>query len=550
MPRQLVRAPAHERSRSLGWLALAWLEHFVVHGPGDAQGDPVVHGDEYSGLVADCYALAEDGRRLYDSAFISRPKGCDKSGMGARFALVEALGPVRFAGWAQGGESYRLLDFRYQYEPGEPMGRPVQSPYVRLMATEEGQTGNVYDTVYSNLSEGPLSELDGLDVGLTRINLAGGGQIVPSTASSASKDGGIETFVCFDETHLYHTPELRRMYNTVTRNLRKRGRVAQPWSLETTTMFAPGQDSVAEATYLLAEAIREGRSRRQRLLFDHRWGECEDLADEPALRAALADAYGDAMAWNDLGSLVDGVYDPRAHVTDSRRFFLNAQTATSDAWITPAEWAGCADATRSLADGDLVTLGFDGSVRDDSTALVACRVSDGHLELLGCWEKPAGPEGDGWQVDRVAVDAAVARAFGRFAVVGMFADPAHWQDYLDQWSREFAGQVQVKASREHPLEWWTNRPRPMIDALERFHEAVLAQGLSHDGGSVLTRHVTNARRRELGRSGMGIGKDRKGSDRKIDAAMAATLAYECRAAAVAAGVKPAAEKFFVARRLR
>ena len=76
--------------------------------------------------------------------------------------------------------------------------------------------------------------------------------------------------MCFDESHLYDTPELRRMYATVSRNLRKRGRAAEPWSLETTTMFAPGAESVAETTYRLAEQIREGRARRSRLLFDHR----------------------------------------------------------------------------------------------------------------------------------------------------------------------------------------------------------------------------------------------------------------------------------------
>src|SRR5690606_15951761 len=148
----------------------------------------------------------ENTHRLYDSAFLSRPKGCDKSGLGGRFALFEALGPCRFAGWAEGGETYEDpwgLGFQYVYEPGEPMGRHVTAPFIRCMATEEGQTGNVYDTVLLNLTDedAPLSQIPGLDAGLTRIYLPGGGEIRPSTASSASKDGGLETFVVFDETH-------------------------------------------------------------------------------------------------------------------------------------------------------------------------------------------------------------------------------------------------------------------------------------------------------------------------------------------------------------
>src|SRR6185437_16094357 len=117
---------------------LAWYDFFVVHGPGDVQGEPVRHGDEYSGFVADCYALDESGRMLYDSAFLSRPKGCDKSCMGGRFGLGWALGGCRIAGFARGGEVYADpwgLGFEYRFEPGEPMGRPVKVPYIRCMAT-------------------------------------------------------------------------------------------------------------------------------------------------------------------------------------------------------------------------------------------------------------------------------------------------------------------------------------------------------------------------------------------------------------------------------
>ncbi|MFJ6720482.1 terminase [Streptomyces sp. NPDC091259] len=532
------------------------MEYFVVHGPGDVQGEPVRHGDEYTGFVVDCYAVDDDeGRLLYDSAFFSRPKGCDKSGLGARIGLFEAFGPARFDGWAEGGEVYRDpwgLGFEYVYEAGEPMGRPVKVPYLRIMATEEGQTGNVYDTIHFNLTDeaSPLSQVPNVDVGLTRIILPDGGEIMPSTASSSSKDGGKETWVCFDETHLYNTPELRRMYATVTRNLRKRKRGAQTWYLETTTMFAPGQDSVAERTYEEAEAISNGRKKRgrARLMYDHRWGECKDLKDEDALRAALMDAYGDAMEWMDLDSLVDDFYDLRNDSADGKRYFLNSRTMSSDAWMDPDAWGLCRRA-EEIAAGELITLGFDGSIRDDATALTACRVSDGHLMLLGVWEKPEGPEGDGWQVDRESVDNAVSRAFDRYEVCGFYADPPHWQDYVDRWTADHGEQLQVRATQARPLEWWTNRPTAMESALDRFMEAVDDKALSHAEtldpdeesrylrlGATLSRHVKNARRRPMGRNHMGIGKEHAKSPKKIDAAMSAVLAYECRADAVAAGI--------------
>ncbi|CAO0836172.1 hypothetical protein SMICM17S_07179 [Streptomyces microflavus] len=127
MPRMKSYAPPATIGPALlgGWPWRGWNTLWFM-APVMFQGDPVRHGDEYTGFVVDCYAVDDnEGRLLYDSAFFSRPKGCDKSGLGARVGLFEALGPARFAGWAEGGEVYRDpwgLGFEYTYEPGEPMG--------------------------------------------------------------------------------------------------------------------------------------------------------------------------------------------------------------------------------------------------------------------------------------------------------------------------------------------------------------------------------------------------------------------------------------------
>lgn len=549
MPRQVVTATGHDRNRSLGWLAVAWMEFFVRHGPGDVQGERVVHGDEYTGFIVDCYALQENGRRLYDSAFLSRPKGCDKSGLASRFVLFEALGPCRFLGWAKGGEVYRDpwgLGFEYVYEPGEPMGRPVKVPYIRCMATEEDQTGNVYDTIHFNLTDDdcPLSKVlprkD--DAGLTRVLLPGGGEITPSTASSASKDGGKETFVDYDESHLYNRPELRRMYATVNRNLRKRKKNAETWFLESTTMFAPGEKSVAEETYKLAKLIAEGKTKRERLLLDHRYGVCdvENLGDEDALRAALTDAYGDALAWNDLDGMVDEVLDPRTLLSDSIRYFLNDESVPENAWLAGYEWAGRLDATKTVADADLITLGFDGSRSRrrgmaDATALIGCRVADGHIFELKVWEQPSGAAGADWEVPVEEVLAEVRSAFARYNVAAFYADPAKWESHVAGWERDYGPKLRVKASHKHPIEWWMTGTRRVATAaaLEKFHGAVVDGEMTHDGASTLTRHVLAARRVRDGQ----IAKESAESDRKIDAAVAAVLAWQARLDALAAGIQ-------------
>lgn len=555
MPRELIRAPGHERARSLGWLALGWLEHFGVHGPGDVQGrsldpedpDGLPLDDEFAGLIVDHYALDAAGRRLYDSVFTSRAKGRAKSELAGFEVLFEGLGPCRFAGWATGGETFRWRDFVYEYEPGEPMGRPVVYPFIRCMATEEGQSGNTFDNVYFNLTEGPLA--DGLPrdaAGLTRVALPDGGLIVPSTAADASKDGGKETHVVYDESHLYVTPALRRMYATVRRNLAKR-KDAEGWSHETSTMYAVGEESVAEATHRFARQIGEGKTKTSRLFFDHRQAaEGVDLADEAQVRAGLAEAYGPFFEVMDIDRILHEIWDPRNLPSDSRRYYFNQAESADDAWLTAGQVDACRAVDVEVDPGDPVVLGFDGSRArargvTDATALVAVRVADGYTWPVGVWEQPEGPSGDDWEVPVEQVDQAVRSAFDTWHVVGFFADPALWESYVANWEADFGTRLKVKATGRHPIQWWMNRDRAVVAALEQARNAVVDQSMCHSGDPVLRRHLLNARVRTT-RSGVHIGKEHPQSWRKIDAVVAWTLAWQARLAAVAAGVQPRRER--------
>lgn len=351
------------------------------------------------------------------------------------------------------------------------------------------------------------------------------------------------------------------MKSTVSRNLRKRKREGT-WYLETTTMFAPGDNSAAEETFKEAESIRSGRKQkgRGRLFYDHRWGICENLADEPVLRRAIAEAYGDAIAWIDVDSLVDEVYDTRSSPASVRRYFLNAQTSSADSWIAAHEWEACGKPeVRDFQPGDTIVIGGDGAISDDATALVGCRVSDGHLQVLGVWQKPDGAEGEGWQVNRAHVDACLMKAVKTYKVVGFYMDPPHWSDYLDKWHSELAHKMLVKSTERRPLEWWTNRPVAMVEALERFREAVLEKRLSYAPAedrageiaqlsTILKSHVLHAKRNPT-RAGMQIAKSYPGSPDKIDTCVAAVIAWTCRNDAIAKGVgvkKP----LYIARRLR
>jgi len=311
-------------------------------------------------------------------AAASTPEPCSparsaKSEIAGFVGLFEAFGPCRFARWAKGGETYRWRDFAYTYAPGEPMGQELVYPYIRCLATEESKTGNTYDVIHFNLTEGLLGEdLPNDAAGLTRVLLPGGGEIVPSTASSSAKDGGKESLAIFDEPHLYTTPELRRMFKTVDRNLRKR-KAVQPWGLFTSTMYQAGEDSILEALDRHAKAIREGRTRSARLLWDHREAPAEvDLTDLDAMVAALQEVYGPAADRMDLPGIVENEFwDLTKAPEESRRYFFNQRSLAATAWTTDPEWSACHDRDRPpLVDGDMVVMFFDGSKNDDATGLI------------------------------------------------------------------------------------------------------------------------------------------------------------------------------------
>lgn len=492
---------------SLGGQVCDWIETYLVHGPGDVQGAPLELDDELQAFIWRAYELRPDGSRQFRRAFLSRPKGRGKSELAAMLACAELLGPVRFDGFDANGE---------------PVGKPVTAPEVLCIATEEGQAGFVYLSAKYMLQNGTAVDAYALDCGLTRTYIDGGGSMEPVSASANAKDGGKSTFVVADETHLWITAELRRLHATVKRNIVKR-RTADGWLLETSTAFRPGEGSVAESSLEVWKMIVSGELSDPTLLVDHRQGgEQHDIGDDAALRRALAEAYGEATSWTNLDGIVSEFRDPATSESDNRRFWLNQVVRATDQWMDPRAWTQC-EQRAAISSGDTITLGFDGSIREDSTALIGCRLHDGHLFVIDVWEKP--PNHDDWNVDRGAVDAAMNKAMKRFRVVRAYCDEWQWQDTLDRWSTEFPGVV---------VGWPTNRERAMVFAIERLHTAIATGECSHSGDATLTRHVLNARKRSV-RSGDVITKDRPNSPRKIDAAVAAVLAYEARADAIAAG---------------
>lgn len=205
------------------------------------------------------------------------------------------------------------------------------------------------------------------------------------------------------------------------------------------------------------------------------------------------------------------------------RFACGVWVAAEEWWVSGEEWHALASAER-LVDGDMITLGFDGSRTGDATGLVACRVDDGLVQLLAAWEAPES--GVPWEVPTDSVDAAVADAMERYRVVRGYFDPPLWRSEIEGWAREFGDTVVRKFD--------TTKVR-MVGAVERFRTDVTARNLHYAGNEVLTRHVLNCQVREARGGGYWLSKERPGSPQKIDCAIAAVLAYEARADALASG---------------
>jgi hypothetical protein len=524
--------------KTLGWEIIAWAESYLLQPDGDEAGQPFTFTREQCNFILWFYAVDAGGAFEYRRGVLRRAKGWGKSPFLGALALAELCGPVRFGGW----NSF-----------GEPIAIRHPKPWIVIAGVSETQTQNTFDAIRAMCEDSALVDDYGLDVGMTRI-LTATGKIVPITASSSSQEGARPSFAIMDETHHWSaTNGGHKLARVVRRNLAK-SRDGAARVVETTNAHEPGHDSVAEKSYLAWRAMVEGRTRSKGLLYDTREAPGDiDLADEKAVLNGLRAAYGDAI-WVDLERILAEIYDPDTPPEEARRFYLNQIVAAADSWVAPAEWAkNFREDLRPLTfsepnarrKGDMVTLGFDGSLKDDSTALVACRVDDGAVFLLAIWEKPEGPNGNGWEVPKDQVRDAVDHAFATLDVVAFFSDVAYWETDIDAWRDAYGERLLVKATTRHAIGWdMRGHQMDTTRAVEALHRAItdgelpwtahrLIAGSSTaplaevKAEEVLTRHINNARRR-INRWGVYFGKETRESPKKIDAVASMVLARMAR----------------------
>ena len=529
------------------FVAPSWVEAHCVVPDGFDRGKPLRLYDYQLEYFANFYLVKPDvvfdpkdpilgPAFVYRRALLVGPQKLGKGPLVAAHVCLEGVGPALFAGWAKRGDYYSCADhgcrcgWEYEYEVGEPMGMPWPTPLIQITAFSEEQTDNIYGALRPMIEHGPLFDLIP-KLGEDFIRLPGGGRIDTVTSSAQSRLGQRVTFVPQDEVGLWNkTNGMNKVADAQYRGLAGMG----GRSALTTNAWDPSEGSVAQQQFESAakDVYRQFRQPPSNLSYRNK-------VDRRKIHRHV---YGEALKQNgghiDLDSIEAEAADLiERDLTQAERFFGNRIVAGSDTWIDPKRYEERLDLTKTVKAGEMITLGFDGSLNDDSTGLMGTRVEDGHQFFIGVWEKPEGELGEGWQVPVYEVDALVAETFKKFNVVRMYCDPPYWQDSIDKWSAEFGEKVVIQ--------WWTNRSRAVVAALNRYHTAVLQSQMTHDGNEIVTRHMHNAKVK-MTRDGAQIRKDRPQSPNKIDLVMASVLAYEARGDAIEAGLNKVKKKVYKA----
>jgi hypothetical protein len=553
----IVPALDEEPWPTLGALVCDFIEERAIFGPGDLKGQPARLSPEKRAIIYRAYEVYPPGhplagRRRFKRVAWSVRKGLAKTETMAWVAYTELHpeAPVRCDGF----DAY-----------GEPVGRPVESPYIPLLAYSKDQVEELaYGALYVMVTEGPDADL--FDASLERIVRLddfgrADGTAVPIAGSPNAADGARTTFQGFDEPHRLYLPRLKEAHDTMDANLPKRP-AADGWSLYVGTAGEPGQGSIQEDLHAEAQQIANGHIKDPRIFYIHRdagtvhRGDKEnghDLRTVEGRIAAISEATGPEGEYGpgQFHDIAEKWDRPKANHAYLDRVWLNLWEQQGRQAFDPLLQQELIT-DRVIRPGALVTVGFDGARYRDSTALVLTEVATGVQQLWGLWERPPKPpsaaeEDEDWEVPETEVDAAVAEIAAKFQVWRGNFDPPHWTENVGKWAGKWSWVE----------EWPTYQRRPMAMALRSYREAMTSRQVTYAddprpaAGSpipgetmvgALSRHIGNAGRVDTrlfddeGEPLWILGKIHP--DRKFDACMAAVLSWEARLLALKKNARP------------
>lgn len=474
-PRWLTPTPAADLARSLGDEVADFAEALIPIAKDSIagrSGEPIVFRDWQRQLLR--HALA----RREDKTFTHRIYLAGAGRKNGKTALISVL-PIYFGLFGDhGGEIYSAAADRDQ-------AKLVMSHAKRAVELQQEFAGQI--RIFR----------DALEFKNT-------GTIYRALSSEAfTKEGLSASLVIADELAAWPS---RDLFDVLSLSM---GARRSPLMVAITTAGAridtKGQDSIAFTLYQLAKRRIAGEHQDETLgmawweagagayLEPERWAEANPgLLSEPPI-----------LSMDDLISA-----QKRTPEGEFRTKRLNEFVASSTAWIPSGAWDACADSTLKLEPKDRIVIGYDGSFSNDSTAIVACRISDGALFVLGHWEKPL--DDNHWRVPIEEVELRMEELARVYDVAELVCDPFRWQRSMEVWR-----------SAGLPVVEFPQTPNRMVPATSGMFDAIINKRLKHDGDPRLTRHVSNATP-YASRYGVMLRKEH--SNKKIDLAVAAILA--------------------------
>lgn len=530
----------------------AWIQRHCIIPDGFRKGRPFKMYDWQLWVTLNHYRVREDAQQepgfgvdpdvipIRSAAFYYRrtqviaPQKTGKGPWAAALTAAEAVGPVLFLGWAEGGERYFCADngcdcgWVYTYRPGEPMGHAWATPLIQLLATSEDQVDNVYRPL-KGMARGEMLR-DRMKVREGFIRISGEDddpeacRIDVVTSSAKSRLGNPITFCIQDETQLYTESNGLRL---VAETMRRGAAAMGGRSIETTNCYDPGENSVAQRT-------REGRAKDV-----FRFYEPPPPPDGDRWKFTIKAERRRVLTYNYAGSPhadLEGIIAEAEELVEkdpaqAERFYGNRLVQGLGAWLPDGLWASREVEPRvgpgfewseraQPPDGTSVCLGFDGSDSDDWTG-IRLRTVQGYrfTPTYGPDKRPTcwNPAEWGGSIPRGEVNAAMDEICRRFKVKRAYCDPRDWQSEIGDWALRYGDKVF--------LEWATYRTRQMHEALVRVVNDLRSGRTTHDGCPITALHVANARKVAKPAEAYILGKPHGAYHQKIDLAMADVLAH-------------------------
>lgn len=528
------------------YIVPAWIQRHCIVSDGFLKGRPFKMYDwqlwctlNHYRVKADAIPLDENGYPTRGAAFFYRRSqvvGPQKTGKGPWSAAVvcaEAVGPVLFAGWAEGGERYICADHgcdcgwtSYVYEAGEPMGMQWPTPLIQLLATSEDQVDNVYRPLQGMAKGARLSGQMKVREGF--IRLPNDGIIEVVTSSAMSRLGNPLIFCIQDESQLYtDTNKMRKVAQTMRRGAAGMG----GRSMETTNPWDPSEQSVAQVTHEAqakdifkyyepppANLSFTNKAERRRIF-------AFNYAGSPHASVDMMLAEAAELIETDPGQ--------------AERFYGNRIVAGMGSWMDGEKWDARAKARKVPAETQIV-LGFDGSDVDDWTALRA-ETRDGYQFTPVTMGGPTiwNPASFNGQVPRLEVHAALDEVFATYDVIRMYGDPPGWETEMDAWAEKYGDKRVVR--------WETYRPVQMFAAAERLRiDVTKAESeFTHDGCGITKIHMRNARKAPRPNQRYVLAK--ASQQQKIDSSVASIICHEAAGDVTAADLWKTEESYVYVR---